>query len=44
MQLIYISYLRASVNGKEAKMKVLETKVENLDTMLDLNLEGTVFT
>lgn len=40
MQFIYTSYLRALSNGKEAKMKVLESKVEELNNVVDINLEG----
>ena len=43
MQFIYNSYLRAMSNCKQAKIKGLESKVEKLDSMLDLKLDGSVF-
>jgi len=43
MQFIYNSYLRAMSNCKQARIKGLESKVEKLDSMLDLKLDGSVF-
>jgi hypothetical protein len=40
MQFIYVLYLRAMSNGKEAKMKVLESKIDEFNNVVNIKLDG----